>query len=539
MRPVVLLLLGALGASASRAQPVLVEHGFDRGIEAYSMAPVMGGGVAAVDVDEDGDVDLFVPNAENVSDQLYLNDGTGSFVESAATTGLAFLKRSRSALFFDADDDHDLDLVVAGDCFGSQWSPEPGNESCRSGIAMLRLYRQESGGSFTDVSAASGLAVDSGAMKVSEHRGGLAAGDLDDDGDLDLYVALWQGRSQLFRNDGDGNFTEVGAASGPGLAVRGHWQPVIADFNADGLQDIFVSIDFSENELWINQGGWVFLDRAVAAGVGSVMNDMGATLADYDNDGDFDLFCTNIYEDAPGERNVLFRNDSVGSAMSFAEVGATAGVADTDWGWGSTFFDVDNDGDLDLAVTNGFGDPPQYLTDTSRLFRNDGGPGWQFTDISTASGFDDTYWGSSLAAFDSDRDGDLDLVQTTKIHPAPGPLRLLENSGVAGMHHLVVRPRQRGRNHFAVGAVVEVTSSGTTQTRRIDAGGGFLAQEPFEATFGLGGAAQVEIVRVRWPGEGVSVWSAVPSGGVLEALDVVLLADGFETGTEVAWSAGP
>jgi hypothetical protein len=225
---------------------------------------------------------------------------------------------------------------------------------------------------------------------------------------------------------------------------------------------------------------------------------MGVAIGDYDNDGDFDLYATNVYERVPGEHNVLFRNDSTPGQLAFAEVGVAAGVGDTSWGWGTTFLDVDLDGDLDLAATNGFSDSDgaQYPHDRSKFFRNDGST---FTDISEAIGFNDDYWGSALICFDAESDGHPDLVQTTRDYPNAGPLRLLTNTGTTQAHYLRVLPRAEDANHFAIGAVVRVRTGSVTQSRLITAGLSFLGQEPAEAHFGLGASARVDQISVTWP----------------------------------------
>ncbi|MCB1032956.1 MAG: VCBS repeat-containing protein, partial [Acidobacteria bacterium] len=257
--------------------PAFVDVGASRGVGPYSSG-VMGGGVALADYDGDGDLDLFVPNREGVADQLYRNLGGASFEEIAWEVGLASLQRSRSALFLDYDGDGDLDLLVAGDCYQL-----PGG--CVAGTSLLRLYRQDADGAFTDVTDECGLFDDGGGHDTREHRGGIAAGDLDNDGYPDLFVGMWVEEASLFFNNGDGSFTDASGTSGVGLDKRGHWQAVIHDFDGDGWNDIFVAVDFNQNRLWMNRRDRTFEDRAPEAGVDSAWNEMGIALGDYDNDG--------------------------------------------------------------------------------------------------------------------------------------------------------------------------------------------------------------------------------------------------------------
>jgi hypothetical protein len=473
-----------------------------RGIGIYNQAAGYIGGVAAADYDDDGAVDLFVANALGFADQLYRNLGDGSYEEVAAAAGVASTANSRGGLFFDYDGDGDLDLVVARDYNTLSGASEP--------IPTLKLYRND-GGAFTDVTAAAGLALDLLASNLI-HSSGLCAGDIDGDGHLDLCYTQWhpsgppptQSRTHLFGNNGNGTFTNLTMSSGVGVSGSSFWQPVLFDVNGDGLLDLFNAVDFFANRLWINQGNRTFVNIAPAAGVSSAWNEMGVALGDYDNDGDLDLFVTNIAAEIIGQmrHNLLYRNVSTPGTVSFVDVSLDAGVDDTGWGWGTTFLDVDNDGWLDLAATNGSWGS-LWEADPSRLFRNLGGPTPAFEDISEAAGFNDTYIGSGLAAFDSDRDGDLDLVQTClAVATGPDPFRLLENQFAQEPnehHHLVVKPRMPGPNRRAIGANVRVEAGGLTMMRPITAGISMFSQEPAEAFFGLGTATEAEVVTVEWP----------------------------------------
>jgi len=502
-----------LGSGAAQAQLLFQDVSAARGIGAYQPAAGFGSGVAAEDYDGDGDVDFFVPNRLGAGDQLYRNLGGGFYQQAAAAAGLASTEPSRAALWLDYDSDGDLDLLVAGDCNSA-------TVVCAT-LRTLRLYRQDAGHVFADVTAAAGL----GAAILTannQHVGGLAAGDLDADGDLDLVVAIWTAAgntlSRLFRNDA-GVFVDVTATSGTQVAGA-RWQPLVFDFDGDGLADIYQAVDFTENNLFVNQGGMTFVDEAAAAGAANVMNDMGAALGDPDDDGDFDLYLTNIAN--PGKYSVLYRNDSAGGVLQFADVSVAAGVSNGGWGWGTTFLDADKDGFEDIAATNGFSGSP-YNTDTSRFFRNTGGAPLLFSDESAAVDFDDSYWGHTLIAFDADQDGDLDLLQTT----TGGGVRLLDNQGTdPGFHHLVVRPRMLGANSRAIGAVVRVTAGGRTMSRPILAGSSFLGQEPAEAFFGLGAATSADAVVVEWPDGTQTSLANVPADQTIQVTNNGFDGDG-------------
>ena len=520
----------AWNASAQDPPPSFVEVGEARGFGPY-VSGIMGGGAALADFDGDGDIDLFVPNREGHRDQLYRNSGGGFFEDVAASAGLDSLQRSRSSLWLDYDGDGDLDLLVARDCYQLEGG-------CVAGSSLLSLYRQEPGGAFEDVTAGSGLFDDGAAHDTREHRGGIAAGDLDNDGYLDLFIGMWVEEARLFFNNRDGTFRDASLSSGVGLDKRGHWQAVIHDFDGDGWNDIFVAVDFSENRLWMNRRDGTFEDRAPAAGVASDWNEMGIALGDYDNDGDQDLYVTNIYEFVPGRRNTLLRNDSSPGAPLFTDVTLDAGVEDTGWGWGTTLFDADADGWLDLAATNGFSHHP-YLLDPSRLFLGNGGAFPDFRDVSIEAGMNDTFWGSTLVAGDLDRDGDLDLVHTTRDFPVSGPLRLLENRPsvpAQERRYLVLRPRMAGPNSHAIGARITVGLPDRTLTRVVSAGLSFLGQEPAEAFFGLGANDRVERVVIYWPGGWTTVLEDVAADQVLTVRIGDLFRDDFESGGLAAWS---
>lgn len=475
----------------ARAQATFVEVGSSIGIETYIIAPGHGAGVAAADFDDDGDVDLFVPNERDVPDQLYRNLGNGQFEEIGASAGLASLERSRVAIWVDYDGDGLLDLFVAGDCHQLDSLPNCADSS------TLRLYRQTANAQFSDVTSAAGI-TDDVIVDTAPIRSAITAGDLDNDGWLDLIVGQWPGTSQLFWNDGDGTFTESTNA-GPESVNAYHFQPVMLDIDGDGWLDIYYSIDNGPNLLWINQTDRTFVDQATAAGLDNSMSDMGVSFGDYDNDGDFDVYVTNIDNDF--HHNVLLRNDST-TGLAFSEISETLNVDDGGWGWGTTLFDSNNDGWLDIGATNGFGSP-LYSDDRTKLFVSSGSLPVVFTESAQAAGLDDPFWGSSLVAVDYDRDGDLDLIQNCNVNGSePSVIRVMKSQlrdVPAGKNYLVVKPRTAGSNRRAIGAVVRATVGSVEMMRLITAGTSFFGQEPAEAFFGLGSATVVDQVTVEWP----------------------------------------
>ncbi len=471
-----------------------------RGVDGTTMARGMTGGAAAVDLDDDGDVDLLVPTGADAPLRVYRNDGAGGFTDVAAELGLAAAGNHRAVLCLDVDGDARLDVIVAGDCFDQP--------ACDT-LSGLRLFLQRADGSFEDVTATSGLDTQLLLPNVS-HLSGLTAGDLDGDGDLDLVASAWQGWTAVYENDGAGRFTDIGAESGiTGATIATPWQSVVHDFDGDGLFDVYMAVDFAPNRLWRNLGGATFVDVAPAAGADNAMNDMGVTLGDYDNDGDLDVYVTNITQIDPPEtilHNLLLRNGTTPGAIQFADVSFVSGVEQGWWGWGTTFLDADNDGYLDVAATNGFS-LNGWEERPSKLYRNLGpvgggdAPGdlYRFEDASAALGYDNTRYGAGLLAFDADRDGDLELFQVCGDGQPP---LLLDNAArqrdPAATAWIVVRPRLAGGAR-PIGATVTVDAGGRRRTGVLTAGTSSLCQEPAEVHVGLGRVDVVDEIVVRWP----------------------------------------
>lgn len=467
--------------------------------------PIYGSGVAAADYDGDGDIDLYVCTEEGHANYLYRND-LGNFTSIGEEVGLASMERSRMALWIDIDGDHDLDLLVAGDCDQAE------NDCSAPGQSQLNLYRHDDG-VFTDITIQARLHL-YGPKRKREVLGGLAAGDINNDGYVDFVVAMWNGQMQTLINDGTGAFDEQSVKRSLDVGVYNYWQPVFHDFNKDGYLDIYCNVDFSGNKLWISSPGGHFVDLSEETKSDNAFNEMGISLGDIDNDGDFDIYATNIanHNGFDVHNILLMQNRSGNDEFHFEENAKGLGLDQGGWGWGTTMFDSNNDGLLDLAATNGWytKDP-----DLSRIWIQQ--PDGSFLDQSESLNLNDTLNGTTLISIDYDRDGDLDVVQSIKDFDEEIPnVRLLENQlSATDGNYLVVKPRMNGPNHFSIGATVTAYADEQLYTRLIHAGTSFYGQEPAEAFFGLGSNEILDSLKITWPGGESSWWYDISTNQVL------------------------
>ena len=431
----------------------------------------MGNGVAAADYDNDGWIDLFVTNYGR--DLLYRNNGDGTFTETGAAAGVAGKGEwSTGAAFGDYDGDGWLDLYVARYLEFDVDDPPLGGEFCG--------YR--------------GIPVMCGP------KGLKGAPDI------------------LYRNNGDGTFTDVTRAAGVADAKLLYgFSPVFEDFDNDGDPDLFVTNDAGPNYYFRNRGDGTFRESALLAGVGynaqgTAQADMGVAAGDVGGDGRVDLFTTTFSE----EYYPFFRNLGAGG---FEEVSQPAGLATKTLpylGWATFFLDFDNDGNLDLFVANGHIFPQvEPSLETYRqpdlLFGGNGEFGFQ--DVTRQVELDQAPVRSSRggAFCDYDNDGDLDVL-VLAIDDAP---TLLRNDGGNRRNWLQFRLAGRRGNRSGIGARVKVVAGSTTRTGRVRSGGSYLSQNDLRLHFGLGEAAAADRVEVRWPGGGSQVLTNVQANQIV------------------------
>ncbi len=369
-----------------------------------------------------------------------------------------------------------------------------------------RLYRNNGDGTFTDIAASAGVRYTS---PVVGDGFSSAWGDYDLDGDLDLAVAGWflnSGGNRLFRNNGDETFTDVTSTAilRSMLPIRG-FTPRFVDMNRDRYPELLWVADFRTTVYLRNNRDGTFTDRTAQAFVGIESNGMGQTIADFDRNGTLDWYVTSIYYDGgpigQPNGNMLYKNIA---NHVYSEIARIGGVQDGGWGWGTVAVDLNHDGWTDLVENNGWS-TIEFVNEPMYVFLNDGTTGFHFIDAGAQIGLSDPYDGRGLLNMDIENDGDQDLI----FFAWSDPIRVYRNH-LAGpnTNWLRVFLDTRNRPDLApngIGARVSVRVGAVTHVRQIDGGGNYLSQSEMSAHYGLASATIADEVRVRWPsGESVA-----------------------------------
>jgi hypothetical protein len=394
-------------------------------------------GVSVADYDNDGDQDLFVTGYGR--NALYRNNGDGAFTDVTRAAGLESDLSGMGTTWLDYDRDGHLDLYVGNYLeydpdyryfYAAQRFPGPLAYHGQPDV----LYHNNGDGTFTDVTRRAGVYNPEGRAM------GVTSGDVDDDGDTDIFVANDAMQNYLYRNNGDGTFTDIALPSGTAFAERGNAASAMSaefgDIDLDGLIDIVVP-DMAYCAVYMNVGGGLFEDRTSRLGV------------------------------------------------------ATACGPNTNWS--GNLFDFDHDGHADLLLTSGH--PHRLVGEEALLLRNDHGR--RFVDVSDQLGpaFQEDFVGRGSAVGDYDNDGDMDvLIQNLNQRP-----RLLRNEGGNRKPWVMIRLIGTISNRDAIGARVRVTAGGSTQTRLRVSSSGYLSQSDPRLHFGLDDAARIDRIEILWP----------------------------------------
>ncbi|HEY0080755.1 MAG TPA: CRTAC1 family protein [Pyrinomonadaceae bacterium] len=474
----------------------------------------MSGGVALLDYDNDGQLDIYFVNSLTVEllkskgktrSALYRNNGDGTFSDVTDRAGVGDIGWGMGVAVGDYNNDGFQDIYVT--CVGPN-----------------RLLKNNGNGTFTDVTQKAGV----GDPRWSA---GAAFVDYDHDGRLDLFVSNYvsfdfnnppefgKGRlcqykgipvqcgprglpgegDTLYRNNGDGTFTDVTKKAGVSDPDGYYGMGVVAsDFDSDGLTDIFVANDSTPNFLYRNNGDGTFKEIGFVSGTavnenGSEQGCMGVAVGDYDHDGRFDLFVTNFDDDY----NTLYHNDG---RASFTDVSYAAKVAAPSLpyvGWGTKFFDYDNDGWIDIFVANGHV-YPQIPTYRQRNFVHKNNRDGTFSELAATLGapFADKRAGRGAAFGDIDNDGDTDIV----LNNLDGAAQLLRNDGGnLNGNSVLIKTVGVKSNRDGMGARVRVVSGELAQIDEVRSGASYISHNDLRLHFGLERRAKIDLVEIRWP----------------------------------------
>lgn len=475
----------------------------------------IGGGVAWIDYNRDGWPDLFLVNGgrwedllngeQNVQNALYRNNRNGTFSDVTEAAGLQSSNWGMGVAVGDYDNDGWPDLYI------SNYGPNI-------------LHRNNGDGTFSDVTREAG--VGTGRWSSS-----AAFADYDGDGWLDLYVTnylefdhtkapspdcqyrgikvhcgpkgMLPAPDVLYRNNGDGSFSDVTQRAGVKAPSSYGLGAVWGDYDNDGDSDLYVANDSMANFLFQNQGDGTFLETGLPSGVaysedGKAQAGMGVAWGDYDNDGRMDIYVTNFSDDY----NTLYRNEGDGF---FRDATYAARVAFPSWqflGWGTGFFDFDNDGWNDLFVSNGHIYPQvddyqigTHFRQRNLVFHNLGTG--RFEEVGeTLTDASRTSWSSRGSAFaDYDNDGDIDIV-VNNLDASPSLLR--NEGGNQSGHWLILELQGVRTNRSAIGVRVTIETDEGTQTKDVAGGSSYQSSDDLRLHFGLGSASEPVSITVRW-----------------------------------------
>ncbi|RED98417.1 FG-GAP-like repeat-containing protein [Marinoscillum furvescens] len=480
-------------------------------------------GIALADIDGDFDLDLFAvvrqdmeQSAQGMESRLYLNNNDGTFTDITEASGI-----------YSAFDYGELPFgQYPGMKGGASWGDFNNDglpDLLLTSVYHVQLYQNMGNLQFFDITAQSNLPETNNCWNV-----GATWFDYNNDGFLDLYISKWGGcaSNMLYRNNQDGTFTEVTRAEGlhesqyyPANEQSNFdpsWMSYPLDANEDGLMDLMVANDFGlVNRLYINTGEAGFVDRAAEYQVAGDNDDMGIAYGDPNNDGQFDMYISDIISSA------FYLNNGDGTYTDAAEA---LDIWETGWAWGTEFFDFDHDADEDLFVVNGFVSAAENYLYENHLDSDT----LRFSNATTTWGLEREGNANGLAVFDYDNDGDQDVLISNSddiMHFYENTL--LQDSTPANKGWLQLWLEGSQSNRSAIGTRLELTTDQGVQHRYFT-GADFMAQNLKPVHFGLGTATQITQLKITWPLGGVQELSGLEinqsyllrEGAAPELLDV-------------------
>lgn len=467
-KEVVVIILAVFAIQFTNAQIAFSDDAVSLGVDLTYGTSFYGGGVSFVDFDGDGWDDLSF-TSEDGQDLYFFKNNGGSFTP-ITFTGVSHTGRTKQIQWVDYDNDGDKDLFVT------------------AMIGANKFFRNDGGMSFTDISSTVGLFQD------DKDTYGASFGDIDNDGDLDVFISNRDetGMSQhnyLYRND-SGTFTDVTSSAGIILTNELSFCASFFDFNNDGYQDIYVSNDKSTttNRLYQNDGDGTFTDVSASSGAGIMIDAMTTTIGDYNNDGWFDIYVTNT----PTHGNFLLKNNGDGT---FTNVASDSGTAMNSFAWGASFLDADHDGLLDLFVSSSMdGSVGSFLS--SAFYHQQTVENFVIpSNIGFQNDENESY---SNAIGDIDNDGKPDIAVSNDTDKN----NLWHNTSTNSNNWFKVKLEGVTSNKDGVGNVIEVRADGASQYRYTLAGEGYLGQNSAYEFFGLGASTTIEYVKVTWNATG-------------------------------------
>ncbi len=430
-----------------------------------------GPGISFADFDNDGWDDISIPSSTTRDFQFLRNTG-GQFevfdlpISSGGT-------EARQVTWVDYDNDGDLDFFANSDA-GLCW-----------------FFRNDGNNTFTDILPSSGIAPEPKAFW------GNSWGDIDNDGDLDLFLMVrdndFVDHNILYRNEGNGVFTDVTLSAGLTTDPMFTQSAVFIDYDRDGYQDLFLANDKDEipNVLYRNRGDGTFLDVSIATGMDLHMDGMSATVGDYNNDGWLDIYVTNIYPPVFSTSvlgNAFLRNNGDGT---FSNIALSNGTRFDGFAWGAVFLDGENDLDLDLYVVSHRDGSDG--TPSAAYYENNGDGNY---DTSSSTGFaNDVRSSYGNAIGDIQNDG---LPDIAVINIGDQPISLWENQSASQNNWLKIRLQGTESNRMGVGSFIKIGAGGETLYRYTLCGEGFISQNSLSEFVGLRDAASVDYIEVTW-----------------------------------------